>query len=211
MILNRIKLFVKKLIRKIKPINDYYEFKKSITNKVSLWEYVCFFIRRNKRIYWPLHPTSEVTHPQNIFVGINTNPGTRPGCYLQGNGGIYIGNYCHFASNIGIISANHDLYDQTKHDCKPVILCDYCWVGQNSMILPGVTLGSRTIVGAGSVVTHSFPDGFCVIAGNPAKLIKKLDPDKFKPTNFGVEYYGFIPKRDFPQFAKKHSIEIPQN
>ena len=45
----------------------------------------------------------------------------------------------------------------------------------NSVILPGVTLGPHTIVGAGSVVTHSFPDGYCVIAGNPARLIRTLD------------------------------------
>ena len=44
----------------------------------------------------------------------------------------------------------------------------------NSMILPGVTLGSHTVVGAGSVVTKSFPEGYCVIAGNPAKKIKAI-------------------------------------
>jgi acetyltransferase-like isoleucine patch superfamily enzyme len=41
----------------------------------------------------------------------------------------------------------------------------------NAVILPGVTLGDHTIVGAGSVVTHSFPEGHCTIAGNPAKKI----------------------------------------
>ena len=44
----------------------------------------------------------------------------------------------------------------------------------NSVILPGVTVGTRTIVGAGSVVTKSFPEGNCVVAGNPAKKIKDL-------------------------------------
>ena len=43
------------------------------------------------------------------------------------------------------------------------------------MILPGVTLGDNTIVGAGAVVTKSFPEGHCVIAGNPARKIKDID------------------------------------
>lgn len=47
----------------------------------------------------------------------------------------------------------------------------------NSVILPGVTLGNHTIVGAGSVVTKSFPEGNCVIVGNPGRVIKKLVDD----------------------------------
>ena len=73
-----------------------------------------------------------------------------------------------------------------------------------AIILPGVKLGPRTIVGAGSIVTKSFPEGFCVIAGNPARLIKTIAPEQFKPTPFRTEYYGFISAKDFPTFAKKH-------
>lgn len=50
-------------------------------------------------------------------------------------------------------------------------------MGMNSMILPGVVLGPHTVVGAGSVVTKSFPNGYCVIAGVPAKLVKTIDCD----------------------------------
>ena len=145
-----------------------------------------------------------MTHPQNIYVGINSNAGTRPGCYLQGNGGIWIGNYVHFASNIGIISGNHSLYNQMEHELKEVRIEDYCWIGMNVVILPGVHLGPRTIVGAGSVVTKSFPDGYCVIGGNPARIIKLIDKEKFVPTKFKTEFYGYVAKNKFPRYAHKH-------
>lgn len=58
------------------------------------------------------------------------------------------------------------------------ILCEKCWIGMNSMILPGVELGNRTIVGAGSIVTKSFKEGNCIIAGNPAKVIRNLNEEE---------------------------------
>lgn len=200
------KKLLRKVLKKLPFVRDYTGFKQSITNRVTLKEYLHFIIRKDKRIYWPVHKNSEVTHPDNIFVGINSNIGTRPGCYIQGNGGIYFGNYVRLASNVGIISGNHDLYNHAKHVNRPVKIGDYSWIGMGALIMPGVELGPRTIVGAGSVVTHSFPEGYCVIAGNPAKLIKTLDKDKFIPTKFATEYYGFIPKDKFKHFTRKHLV-----
>ncbi|MDT4068951.1 type 8 capsular polysaccharide synthesis protein Cap8J, partial [Staphylococcus aureus] len=57
---------------------------------------------------------------------------------------------------------------------EDVKIGNYSWIGMNSVILPGVELGEHTIVGAGSVVTKSFPEGNVVIGGNPAKIIKKI-------------------------------------
>lgn len=201
------KLF-KRIIYKIPLVGEYMRFRRTLQNRVLFSKWLKFKLHINPNIYWPVHPNSEVTHPQNIYVGINSNPGTRPGCYIQGNVGIWIGNYVSFASNIGVISANHSLSDHTKHSGKKVIIRDYCWIGMNSVILPGVILGERTVVGAGSVVTKSFPEGYCVIAGNPAKVIKKLDSDKFIPTKYPEEFYGFIPKEKFPKFALKYNIPI---
>lgn len=74
----------------------------------------------------------------------------------------------------------------------------------NSVITAGVTLGPRTIVAAGAVVAKSFPDGFCVLAGVPAKIIKILDKDKFQPWHLENEYYGYIPKDNFESVRKKY-------
>ncbi len=57
---------------------------------------------------------------------------------------------------------------------KKVIINDYCWVGRNVMIMPGVELGVASIIAAGSVVTKDVAD-YSVVGGNPAKLIKKRD------------------------------------
>lgn len=57
---------------------------------------------------------------------------------------------------------------------KPIKIGNNVWVGDNVCIMPGVTLGNNVIVGANAVVTHSFPDN-TVIAGVPARIIRKLD------------------------------------
>jgi maltose O-acetyltransferase len=66
---------------------------------------------------------------------------------------------------------------QEDQDKGPVILGDNVFIGFAAKILPNVKLGEWTIVGAGSVVTKSYPDGFVMIAGNPAKVIKRYDHD----------------------------------
>lgn len=100
------------------------------------------------------------------------------GSYFQAalDAHIWIGKGTCIAANVGIITANHDLNDLTKAaPGKDVRIGENCWIGMNSVILPGVELGEHTIVGAGSVATKSFPQGNVVIAGNPAKVIRVLE------------------------------------
>lgn len=124
---------------------------------------------------WPVHFTSTVHAPKRIKLGRGTYPGDSPGCYIQARNGIVIGDYVNLGPGVGLISANHDPKDNTKWlDAEPIRLGAHCWVGMNVVILPGVELGERTIVGAGSVVTRSFPEGHCVIAGNPARVLRSL-------------------------------------
>lgn len=186
------------------PLKYYYSFQKSITYQVSFKQWCLFWIKRNKSIYWPVSKYSYITHPNNIFVGIMSNPGSQNGCYIQGNGGVFIGDYVLFANNIGVISGNHSIFERQKHECKEVRIGDNSWIGMNSIILPGVILGPCTIVGAGSVVTKSFPEGYCIIAGNPAKVIKNIDKEKVVPEERYKEYYGYIPKVNFKVFAQKN-------
>jgi len=64
--------------------------------------------------------------------------------------------------------------DWSKVNSAPVKIMDDAWIGFNSIILKGVTVGRGAVVGAGSVVTNDVPD-HTVVAGNPARVIKKLD------------------------------------
>lgn len=148
------------------------------------------------KIYWPVHKNCTVANYQRIYVGINSLIG-RPGNYIQGEGYVFIGNYVQFGPNVGILSSNHDLYDQRKSNSEKIVIGDYSWIGMNSVVLPGVKLGTRTIVAAGSVVTKSFPEGYCVIGGVPAKLIKYIDKENFVPWKDDEEFYGYIPKEEF--------------
>lgn len=158
----------------------------------------------NRKVYWPVHFTSKINQYKNIVIGIETSPGYEPGCYIQGIGKVKIGDYTQIAQNVGIISSNHDVYDNANHHHEEVNIGNYCWLGMNSVVLPGVNLGDFTIVGAGSVVTKSFPEGYCVIAGNPAKIIRVLEKENCVKYNSAQEYVGFIPKNKFENFRKKN-------
>jgi acetyltransferase-like isoleucine patch superfamily enzyme len=57
---------------------------------------------------------------------------------------------------------------------RPIFIDDNCWIGQNAVVLKGVTIGRESIIGANSVVTHDVP-AHSVAAGNPARVIKKLE------------------------------------
>ena len=77
-----------------------------------------------------------------------------------------------FAPGIKIISANHGVNNELKDEnIEAVKIGSNVWLGANVIILPGVSLGNNIVVGAGSVVTKSFPDNV-IIAGNPAIIVK---------------------------------------
>ena len=96
---------------------------------------------------------------------------------------IKIGKYTKVGANCKIIDNDfHPVELEYRHKAlneqyakrAPIVIGNDCFIGMNSIILKGTTLGNNVIVGAGSVVHGSFPDN-CIIAGNPAKIVKRID------------------------------------
>jgi acetyltransferase-like isoleucine patch superfamily enzyme len=145
----------------------------------STW-FLNFLIQRifrlNSQVNFQVHFSSQIVG-ENIRIGSNVwkSFALSGNCYIQCGNGVDIGEGTIFAPGVKIISANHDLNDLKKwKKGKPVIIGKDCWIGSNVIILPEVELGDNIIVGAGSVVTKSFEDNQ-VIAGNPARVLKKLN------------------------------------
>ena len=129
----------------------------------------------NRSVAWPVHFTSTVVVPSRIKIGQNVAMSFMVSghCYYQAANGIEIGDDTIWAPGVKMISANHDPQNLDRHlPDEPIRIGCKCWIGANAILLPGVQLGDRVVVGAGAVVTKSFPVG-SVIVGNPAHIIER--------------------------------------
>jgi len=89
---------------------------------------------------------------------------------------IRIGSYTLFGPAVQIYTPMHPMNAEQrrlKEFGKPIEIGSDVWVGGGAIILPGVTIGSRTVIGAGSVVSRSIPDGVFA-AGNPCRVIREI-------------------------------------
>jgi len=112
-------------------------------------------------------------------VKVGKNVVLMNGFQCMSAGGLMIEDDTKIALNCTIATNNHDFYDRPVITCKPVHIKKNVWIGVNTTILPGVTIGENAIVGACSVVTKDVPDN-AVVVGNPARVIKYLEPEKFQ-------------------------------
>ncbi|RHM63581.1 sugar O-acetyltransferase [Erysipelatoclostridium sp. AM42-17] len=86
-------------------------------------------------------------------------------------GGITLQDGVMLGPHVSLLTVNHDFNDLQILKCKGIVIKKGAWIGANSTILPGVTIGEGAIVGSGSVVTKDV-DAHAIVAGNPTKLIR---------------------------------------
>ena len=104
---------------------------------------------------------------------------TRIGLHNTIIGPVTIGNHVNLAQGITVTALNHNFSEPGKRideqgvSTGQVVIGDDVWIGANAVILPNVSIGCHCVVAAGAVVTKDVPDG-CVVAGVPAKIIKRL-------------------------------------
>lgn len=120
--------------------------------------------------------TSHLSHPgEGLEVGDGTYIG--PHCILGAGGGLRIGSNVTFGAYVQILAENHAFtdFDRPVNEQgvlrQGIVIDEGCWLGNSVIVLDGVHIGRNAVVGAGSVVTQSLPDG-AVAVGNPARVIR---------------------------------------
>lgn len=165
----------------IEPSNEDNEYRSFLLNsgcKISDGVYV------SADSYVDPMPSISIARNSYVAAGsvlrgleISIGPNVSINAYTQIVGRVKIGENCRIGSLVSIVGFNHGFSDISKpiytqeHSFLGIVLGANVWVGNNSIIVDGVTLGSGVIVAAGAVVTKSFDDNV-IIAGNPARIIK---------------------------------------
>lgn len=117
---------------------------------------------------------------------------------------VKIGDNCLLAPNVAIYTAGHPIYPSTRNSAyeygKAITIGDNVWIGGNTVICPGVRIGSNVVIGAGSVVTKDIPD-WCVAVGNPCRVQRKITEEDrrklFKEEEIDPEAWADIVRRGY--------------
>lgn len=113
----------------------------------------------------------------NVAIGIDSFVGHQTLILGNDSGRIVIGNYVDIAPRVVIVSGTHAVDMLGSHSAGKgrgvsIWIQDGVWIGANSTVTAGVTIGKKSVIGAGSVVVSNIPP-FCVAVGNPCKPVKQ--------------------------------------
>ncbi|MDO4160852.1 MAG: sugar O-acetyltransferase [Prevotellaceae bacterium] len=138
--------------------------------RAMLSEVFGYKVPTSLRVFPPFYTDfgKNITIGENVFINAC--------CHFQDHGGITIGDGCQIGHNVVFATLNHGVQpEDRKHTYPaPIVLGKNVWVGSNSTILSGVTIGDNSIIAAGAVVSKDVPES-TIVGGVPAKTIKKID------------------------------------
>ncbi|ARY90248.1 MULTISPECIES: sugar O-acetyltransferase [Lacticaseibacillus] len=101
---------------------------------------------------------------------------------------IYVGDRTMFGPNVTLVTATHpidpSLREQGYQYNKPIHVGRNCWFGANVTVMPGVTIGDNSVIGAGSLVTHDIPANV-VAFGSPCRVVREITDDDRKTYDHG--------------------------
>jgi carbonic anhydrase/acetyltransferase-like protein (isoleucine patch superfamily) len=131
-------------------------------------------------------PVKLLTDRPGAVISIGERTRIHGSC-LHAYASISIGRQCLIAANCQLTDGHgHDLSFEdvenrinTIGDCRPIVVEDCVWIGANCLVMPGVTIGRGTVIGAGSIVTKDIPP-MVVAAGNPAQIIRAAAGTKYR-------------------------------
>jgi acetyltransferase-like isoleucine patch superfamily enzyme len=144
--------------------------------RVRIGDHLHSMATRERPIQLTVYPNREQTSRLSVGAYCIILPGVR----IAAATSISIGDNCMLATNSYVTDADwHDQYDRTAAPGKTraVLLGNNVWIGDSAIVCKGVSIGDNSIVGAGAIVTRDVPANV-VVAGNPARVVKPLDPTR---------------------------------
>ena len=148
-----------------------------------------------------VNPPFYCDYGKNIEVGKNFFANYN--CMIIDVAKVTIGENCMMAPNVAIYTAGHPVHPAARNSAYEygieVTIGDNVWLGGNTVIVPGVHIGSNVVIGAGSVVTKDIPD-WTIAAGNPCRVIRKItEEDKqyyFRDRKFDDEAWEVVKNKE---------------
>lgn len=132
-----------------------------------------------------IEPPFYCDYGDNIVIGENFY--ANHGLVILDGASVTIGDNVFIAPNVGIHTAGHPLDSRRRNQgleyAKPITIGHNVWIGASVTLVPGVTIGDNTVIGAGSVVTRDIPAGV-VAAGNPCRILRTITEADGQRTQF---------------------------